>query len=462
MAEIGIIGLATMGANLSRNIASKGFKISVFNRTLERTDKFIAEFGGQNLIGTKSLEEFVAGLEKPRKIILMVQAGAPVDEVIAHLKPLLEKGDLIVDGGNSYYEDTERRMEKLAGDGIMFLGMGISGGEEGALHGPSLMPGGDVKAYENLKSILEKIGARDFDDRACVTYVGAGSAGHYVKMVHNGIEYAIMQLLAETYDILRKANALENAEMADLFRNWDKSELNSYLMEIVAKVVEKNDEMGDGYLVEKIKDQAGQKGTGGWTAIEGLKRGVALPQITAAVQARITSSQKKARVNLAKIYSDVSVKQKKIPVGALKASLFLAIILAYAEGFSLISSANAENNWGVKMSEICRIWEGGCIIRSKLLSQLRIVFDENQGLENILGAGEIKSKVLENLESLIAVNQIAIGNGIAVPCFSAALNYLQSMTNEKSPANLIQGLRDFFGAHTYERHDLSGIFHTNW
>jgi len=463
-AEIGVIGLGTMGANLARNILSKGFKTAVFNRTYLKTEEFLKNYGNKNLIGSETLEDFINNLEKPRKMILLIPAGSPVDEMVTHLKTLLDRGDLIIDGGNSFFEDTDRRQKDLEEDGINYLGMGISGGEEGALHGPSLMPGGNLESYQSVKEILQAIAAKDFNGEPCVTYVGKGAAGHFVKMVHNGIEYAIMQLLAESYDLMRKINQIGNNEMAEIFKKWNEGVLNSYLLEISSRVLKEKDNQGEGFLLDKIKDQAGQKGTGNWTAIEGFKKGVALPQISSAVQARVISSQKKLRILLSQNYNLKSSSQlgELVELESLEQALYATIVLAYLEGFALIKTANEENDWKIRTGEICRIWEGGCIIRSTLLAELKQIFKTNPELDDLLQSKEINEILVPKIDQLKIIIRVGIKFGIAVPCFSSGFNFLAGITDESTPANLIQGLRDLFGAHTYERLDKDGIFHTNW
>lgn len=463
--EIGLIGLAVMGQNLARNFASRNIKTVVFNRTTKTMEDFISAHGNAFLVGKKSLEDFIASLALPRKIFLMVKAGGAVDAVISQLVPLLDEGDIIIDGGNTYFLDTIRREKELAEKNIHFIGCGVSGGEEGALKGPSLMPGGEKRAVENLLPLLQKIAAKDFSGNACVTNVGTNGAGHYVKMVHNGIEYAVMQFLAETYDIF-KASALKNNEISAIFEKWNTGVLSSFLVGLSAVVTKKQEKNGD-FLIDNILDSAGQKGTGRWTAIDATSRAVAVPTISAAVDVRIFSSQKKLRIQLA---SQLQSKKKEIKnremqsvaSEILELALELAMITAYSEGFWLISVAAKEQHWDIDFAELSRIWQGGCIIRAELLRFLEKNFREHSSHAPLFSLPEISQKVSHNMPHLSTVVQNALENGVAVPAFSAALHHLLQMYRERGSANFIQALRDAFGAHTFLRTDKEGVFHAEW
>lgn len=458
LSDIGLIGLATMGQNLARNIADKGFQISVFNRTTEKTQEFIKEHPHKNLHSTETLKEFCNSLKTPRKIILLVKAGEPVDQMIEQLKPHLDPKDILIDLGNSNYKDTIRRNKQFQN----FIGAGVSGGEEGALHGPSLMPGGSTKAYKQIEKIFQKIAAKDFQGQPCVTHLGEGGAGHFVKTIHNGIEYAVMQLIAETYDIYRKIYKLPAPEIAKIFQNYNRGKLKSYLIEITAKVLAKKDDLTSDHLINKILDKAGQKGTGTWTAIESLERAVALDSITSAVLARVTSGEKALRTSLQKLYKK-SEPKPIIPLNPAKKiiadALYSAILISYAQGFELIKKAASEENWQINFSEIARIWQGGCIIRADILKILHQAYKKSsKNLPHLFAIKSLKTNPT-SLQKLLAQTSLST---VSTPAYSASLNYFKAITSENSPANLIQGLRDFFGAHTYERTDKKGSFHTNW
>lgn len=465
--RIGLIGLAVMGQNLARNIANHGFKISVYNRTTSTMEDFIAEHGSDTLVGQSELKDFVASLEKPRKILLMVKAGRAVDAVIDSLLPLLDKGDTIIDCGNSHFPDTIGREQELAGKGFHFFGCGVSGGEEGALNGPSLMPGGDPKVWKNLEPIFTAIAAKDFSGGPCVTYLGTDGAGHYTKMVHNGIEYAVMQMMAEAYDLLSKNFGLTAPEIADIFEPYNEGKLQSFLFEIAVPILRQKDDLADGYLIDKILDKAGQKGTGRWTAVEGLERGVDISTITQAVNARIVSSRKDFRVQLAQNYTNPSMSQTlpaeslKDIVPELEAALYAGMLVAYAQGFDLLRAAAEEMNWDLNYAEISRIWEGGCIIRAGILNTLHEAFlkANNAPLWEI---ESIQTDLQQAWVSLRTVNTLGIQSGTPMFCLGAALVSFEAMTSERTSANFIQGLRDNFGAHTYQRIDRAGTFHTNW
>lgn len=463
-ANIGLIGLAVMGANLARNIANKGYKVEVYNRTYEKTTEFLDNYGSENLAGSRHLKEFVEKLEKPRRIIIMVKAGQAVDAVIDELVPLLEKDDTIIDCGNSFYKDSKRRKIKLNELGLNFVDCGVSGGEEGALNGPSLMPGGDEYSWVMSKDIWQAIAAKDFEFGPCVTHLKGEGAGHYVKMVHNGIEYGVMQIMAEAYDILRKQYGVPAGEIAEIFAKFNEGKLNSYLFEIAGKVLRKKDEFNkEVFLIDKILDVAAQKGTGMWTAVESLERAVATPTITTAVYARVSSGEKKQRKLLAERY-ELKTKNNEILdndfLKLMEDGLYLAMISVYAQGLALIKKAAQEENWELNMAEISRIWQGGCIIRAKILIEIGKAFDKK--IDNLLESGMAIAAFKENSEALRKIVISGIKSGTPVGALNSALQYLDAMLEENCSANFIQGLRDYFGAHTYMRNDRDGIFHTEF
>lgn len=455
-----------MGENLALNVERNGFPISVYNRTPERTETFMATRAkGKNVLATYSLEEFVKSLERPRKILIMVKAGAAVDAVIDQLKPLLEPGDIIIDGGNSLYEDTERRTRDLEAAGLRFIGMGVSGGEEGALNGPSLMPGGTKDSYEYLQPILSKIAAQ-VDDGPCVTYIGPGGSGHYVKMVHNGIEYGDMELIAEAYDLLKNTLGLDHNQLHEVFSEWNTTEeLNSYLIEITADIFKHIDPETNQPIVELILDAAGQKGTGRWTVQSALELGVPIPTIIAAVNSRIMSSYKQERVAASKILTGPNVNyegDRKVFINKIRDALYCSKICSYAQGMALLNTASKTFGYNLNLSEIARIWKGGCIIRAGFLNKIKQAFNENPNLSNLLLAPEFKQTILERQEAWREVVAVSAKLGIPVPAFSASLDYFDSYRRERLPQNLTQAQRDYFGAHTYERIDKPGVFHTEW
>jgi 6-phosphogluconate dehydrogenase len=465
-ANIALIGLGTMGQSLARNIAGKGFKIAVYNRTAQTALDFNTAYGNENISHQPSLEDLVNSLEIPRKIILMVKAGNPVDAVISQLIPLLQRGDIIIDAGNSNYLDSVRRSKELDEIGLHFMGMGVSGGEEGALRGPSIMPGGKKEDYEALKPILEAIAARDFDGGPCVTHIGTDGAGHYVKMVHNGIEYGVMQLMAEAYQLLREAYELSPTEIADIFGKFNEGKLKSYLFDISVPILERKDEFNDGYLIDYILDKAGQKGTGRWTVIDALERGVSLPTISMAVFARNISARKDLRREFSQSYSKPKVSPEtdlKTITPRLENALYAGMISTYAQGFQLINKAAEEQNWMIDLAEVARIWEGGCIIRAGLLKFLHEAFSQSDfKAVHLFTIEKVKTALKEHLESWRAVAAQSAELGIPMPAMTSSLTYFEEMTSEKTSANFIQGLRDYFGAHTYERTDREGVFHTPW
>ena len=464
--SFGVIGLAVMGENIALNVERNGFPIAVYNRSREKTDAFMAQrAGGRNVVAAFSLEEFVAALERPRKILVMVQAGKPVDAVIQQLKPLLQEGDIIIDGGNSWFEDTERRTQELEPTGLRYIGMGVSGGEEGALNGPSLMPGGTKSSYEYLSPIFNKIAAQ-VDDGPCVTYIGPGGSGHYVKMVHNGIEYGDMQLIAEAYDLLKNVAGLSAAQLHEVFTEWNETdELNSFLIEITANIFPYVDPETKKPLVDLIVDAAGQKGTGRWTVQTALELGVAIPTITAAVNSRILSSIRDERIAASKQITGPSGKytgEIKSFVNMVRDALYCSKICSYAQGMALLSTASKTYNWDLNLGEMARIWKGGCIIRAGFLNKIKKAFDQNPALPNLLLAPEFKQTILDRQAAWREVIITAAKLGIPVPAFSASVDYFDSYRRDRLPQNLTQAQRDYFGAHTYKRTDKEGTFHTEW
>jgi len=464
----GVIGLAVMGENLALNVESRGFPIAVFNRTATKTEKFMAERAkDKDVKAAYSLEEFVKVLERPRNILVMVKAGKPVDAVIDQLKPLLDQGDTIIDGGNSLYDDTERRTRDLESTGLGFVGMGVSGGEEGALNGPSLMPGGTEAGYKDLEPILVKIAAQ-VDDGPCVTYIGPGGAGHYVKMVHNGIEYGDMQLIAEAYDILKNGLGLNGQELHQVFSEWNQTEeLNSFLIEITADIFTRIDPTTDLPLVESILDAAGQKGTGRWTVVSSLELGVPIPTMYAAVNARVMSAYKDERLAASKLLTGPTAKyegDKQEFINKIKDALYCSKMCSYAQGMALLSKASSQFNYNINLAETARIWKGGCIIRAGFLDKIKAAFNENPLLPNLLLAPEFKQSILDRSSAWRDVLVVANTLGIAVPAFSASLDYFDSYRRAVLPQNLTQAQRDYFGAHTYERVDKpkGEFYHTEW
>jgi 6-phosphogluconate dehydrogenase len=466
----GLIGLAVMGANLTLNIADHGFPIAAYNRTHKVTEEFLAgEAKGKPITGAATMKEFIASIERPRRIIILVKAGGAVDAVIAEVKPLLAEGDVLIDGGNSFFEDTIRRSMEFEGSGLHFMGMGVSGGEEGARYGPSLMPGGPREAYDLIAPALQKIAAQ-VKDGPCVTYIGPGGAGHYVKMVHNGIEYGDMQLIAETYNIMRQALGLTAPEMADIFERWNGGRLNSYLIEITAKVLAFQDIDTGEALVDLILDEAAQKGTGRWTSSNAIELGIPIPTIDAAVWSRGISSMKGARVAASKILrgpggkslEDASTGPKARLLDALEAALYCSKISSYAQGMALLRAASDTYGFELTLSEMARIWKGGCIIRAELLDTIQGAFERDPQLDNLLLDPGFAATLNGSNEQWRYAAQVARDLGVPIPAMSASIDYFDSYRSEELPANLIQGLRDFFGAHTYHRTDKEGTFHTIW
>jgi 6-phosphogluconate dehydrogenase len=463
--QIGVIGLAVMGKNLAFNIESRGYTVSVFNRSREKTDALMKEADGRNIVPTYSVEEFVNSLEKPRKILIMVKAGAATDATIEQLIPYLDKGDILIDGGNAYFEDTIRRNKNLSELGFNFVGMGVSGGEEGALNGPSLMPGGQKEAYDLVEPIIKAISAK-VDNEPCATYIGPDGAGHYVKMVHNGIEYGDMQLIGESYFILKHYLGLSNEELHEVFSEWNKGELDSYLIEITADIFSQKDPETGKHMVDVILDKAGQKGTGKWTSQSALDLGINLSLITESVFARNISAIKEERVKASKVLNGPAKSEfagdKQQFIEQVRQALYLSKICSYAQGFAQLRAASNEYNWDLNYGEIAMIWRGGCIIRAQFLQKIKEAYDRNPELNNLLLDEYFKGIAERYQESLRKVVATAALNGIPAPCFSSALAYFDSYRTETLPANLLQAQRDYFGAHTFERVDKEGVFHHNW
>ncbi len=463
---IGVVGMAVMGRNLALNIESRGHAVSIYNRSREKTDEVIAEHGDKRLVPTYTLQEFVDSLEKPRRILLMVKAGEPTDDTIAQLKPLLDKGDILIDGGNTFFQDTIRRNQELAKAGLHFIGTGVSGGEEGALHGPSIMPGGPRDAYDLVAPILTEIAARAKDGKPCVTYIGPDGAGHYVKMVHNGIEYGDMQLIAESYAVLKQVLGLSNAELAKVYTDWNQGELDSYLIEITAKIFGKKDDESGQALVDVILDRAAQKGTGKWTSQSALDLGVPLPLITESVFARVLSSLKEQRVAASKQLPGPAAKpfagDRKAFVDAVSKALYLSKIVSYAQGFAQLRAASDEYGWDLDYGAIAQIWRGGCIIRARFLQAITDAYAQDGKLANLLLAPYFREIAERYQSALREVVSTAVQAGVPVPCFASAIAYYDGYRSERLPANLIQAQRDFFGAHTFERIDRPGSFHAQW
>jgi 6-phosphogluconate dehydrogenase len=463
--QIGLIGLAVMGQNLVLNIESRGFSVAVFNRTGERTREFVeGKAAGKNIKGCYSMEEFVGSLERPRKIMVMVKAGKAVDDMLEQVVPHLERGDIVIDGGNSYFADTVRRGDALAEKGIRYIGTGVSGGEEGALHGPSIMPGGPREAYDQVAPVFQAIAAKT-DDGPCVTYIGPGAAGHFVKMVHNGIEYGDMQLIAEAYDMLRSAIKIDAVELGDIFGRWNRGVLSSFLIEITARIFAKVDPETNKPLVELILDKAGQKGTGKWTSQVALDLGVPTPTLNTAVESRILSGYKDERVKASKVLKGPRLRYRggrQELIDGVHDGLYASKICSYAQGMAMLRAASQEYNWNLNLGEISRIWKGGCIIRAAFLDKIKQAYQRDANLPNLLLDREFAEAIMSRQSRWRMVVQTAARMGVAVPAFAASLGYFDSYRRDRLPANLIQAQRDLFGAHTYERVDKPGVFHTEW
>ncbi|AKZ65940.1 NADP-dependent phosphogluconate dehydrogenase [Candidatus Palibaumannia cicadellinicola] len=464
--QIGVVGMAVMGRNIALNMVKHGYRVSIFNRSQEKTNQVIAENPGIiTLVPYFSVKEFVNSLEKPRRILLMIKAGEAIDETINSLIPFLDIKDIIIDGGNTFYQDTIRRNKELSKYGVYFIGMGISGGEEGALKGPSIMPGGNKQAYDIISPMLDKIAARA-NCQACVTYIGPDGAGHYVKMVHNGIEYGDMQLIAETYSLLKEVLHLNNNELANVFTEWNKGELNSYLIDITSHILTKKDIQGK-YIIDVICDEAANKGTGKWTSQSAIELGEPLNLITAAVFARYLSSLKKQRVIANKVLIGPKIPKfsnnEKINfIEKVRRALYLGKIISYAQGFSQLKAASEKYNWHLNYGDIAKIFRAGCIIRAQLLQHITDAYAKDALLTNLLLSPYLQAIANDYQQALRKVVAIAINYGIPVPTLSAAITYYDSYRSLILPANLIQAQRDYFGAHTYKRIDKDGVFHTNW
>jgi 6-phosphogluconate dehydrogenase len=465
-AKLCVVGLGVMGQNLALNIANHGYPVAVYNRTEKTTRDFVVgPAKGKNIIGTYSFIEMAEVLEKPRRILLMVKAGAVVDAVIEQIIPHLEPGDILIDGGNSFFLDTERRLKSLKAEGIHFLGAGVSGGEEGALNGPSIMPGGSFKAWEAVKPMLTAASAKAKDGEPCVDYIGRGGAGHYVKMVHNGIEYGIMQLIGEAYDLLHRGLGLEAEELGQLFSEWNEGALASYLIEITADIFKKMDDQTSKPLVELILDEAKQKGTGKWTSQNAMDLGAPVHTINAAVSSRIISGMKNQRVAASKVIMGPETKlsvDKTQMINAVREALYAGVVIAYSQGFGLMTLASEEYDYDLDMKNIAKIWRAGCIIRAKLLDDIMRAFNRDKALENLLMDPFFKGEVVPRQGAMRYVIKHAVEAGIPVYAFYASLAYFDAFRSERLPANLTQAQRDYFGAHTYRRIDQEGTFHTEW
>ncbi|CEG37712.1 6-phosphogluconate dehydrogenase [Plasmopara halstedii] len=468
LSDIGLYGLAVMGQNFALNMASHGFKVSVCNRSPDKVDATVQrakDEGNLPLVGYKDLKEFVDSLARPRKIIILVVAGKPVDLTIASLAEFMEPGDIIVDGGNEWFPNSVRRASELEPKGIHFVGMGVSGGEEGARNGPSLMPGGPKEAFDALEPIITKCAAQ-VDDGACTTYLGPIGSGNYVKMVHNGIEYGDMQLIAEAYDILKIAGGLTNEELANVFDEWNKSELESFLIEITAQIFAKKDDLtDDGYVLDKILDKTGMKGTGRWTVQEAAERSIAAPTITASLDARYLSARKDERVFASKILSgpsEIPAVDKQQLIDDVRQALYASKICSYAQGLNLIREAGSQLGWNVDLGECARIWKGGCIIRAKFLDRIKAAYTKDASLISLLVDPDFAAELQARQYSWRRVVSLAVASGIPTPSFAGSLSYYDTFRRERLPANLTQAQRDYFGGHTYERTDREGLFHCAW
>ena len=467
-AHFGLVGLGVMGENLILNAERNGFSSVVYNRTREKTDAFMAGRGsGKAIQAAYTLPEFVQQLERPRRILMMIKAGAPIDATIDTLAPLLEEGDLLIDGGNSLYMDTEQRVQNLESRSFGYIGMGISGGAKGALEGPSMMPGGTREAYQAIASLVETMAAQ-VEDGPCVAYMGPGGAGHFVKTVHNGIEYGVEQILAEAYDLMKRGAGLNGQAMADVVGAWNQmEELSSYLVEITEVCLRTKDPESGAHLVEKILDVAGQKGTGVWTVISALEMGVAVPTIYESVNARVLSSLKAERVKAGTVLAGppatpVELGSVEDGMAPLRDAVILSIITSYAQGLALLRRGSERHNYGLNLTNIARIWKGGCIIRAKLLSRIQDAFRETPQLPNLMVDPWFAQQINARLDNLRTVVQAGARTGIPLPCLSAALHYIDSYRSPRLPQNAVQAMRDCFGSHTYERVDREGSFHTEW
>lgn len=465
--QIGVVGMAVMGKNLALNIESRGYSVAIYNRTGSKTEKVVADHPDKNLVPSYTIEDFVNSLETPRRIILMVKAGAPTDATIKSLLPHLDKGDVLIDGGNTFFQETMRRNEELDNSGINFIGMGVSGGEKGALEGPSLMPGGQKEAYDLVEPILKKIAAKAEDGEACVTYVGPNGAGHYVKMVHNGIEYGDMELIAESYNLMRNLLGLSNDEISDVFNEWKDGELKSYLIDITADILTRKDDLGTGKpIVDVILDRAGNKGTGKWSSQSALELGVPQSLITESVYARYISAMKDERVAASQVLPnpefDLGDVDKKELVEKIRRALYFSKIMSYAQGFEQLRVASENYNWNLNYGDMAKIWREGCIIRAQFLQKITDAYEKNPELKNLMLDDYFKKIVEEYQNDVRDIAALAIKAGVACPGFSSAITYYDQYRSAHLPANIIQAQRDYFGAHTYERTDREGIYHYEW
>lgn len=465
--QIGVVGMAVMGKNLALNIESRGYSVAIYNRTGSKTEKVVADHPDKNLVPSYTIEDFVNSLETPRRIILMVKAGAPTDATIKSLLPHLDKGDVLIDGGNTFFQETMRRNEELDNSGINFIGMGVSGGEKGALEGPSLMPGGQKEAYDLVEPILKKIAAKAEDGEACVTYVGPNGAGHYVKMVHNGIEYGDMELIAESYNLMRNLLGLSNDEISDVFNEWKDGELKSYLIDITADILTRKDDLGTGKpIVDVILDRAGNKGTGKWSSQSALELGVPQSLITESVYARYISAMKDERVAASQVLPnpefDLGDVDKKELVEKIRRALYFSKIMSYAQGFEQLRVASENYNWNLNYGDMAKIWREGCIIRAQFLQKITDAYEKNPELKNLMLDDYFKKIVEEYQNDVRDIAALAIKVGVACPGFSSAITYYDQYRSAHLPANIIQAQRDYFGAHTYERTDREGVYHYEW
>ncbi|QZN92902.1 NADP-dependent phosphogluconate dehydrogenase [Limosilactobacillus panis] len=468
-AQIGVVGLAVMGKNLALNIESRGFTVGVYNRHRNRTDEMMKDHSDKKLVPSYTIKDFVDSLEKPRRILLMVKAGKPTDAVIDELLPLLDKGDVLIDGGNTNFHDTMARNAKLDKSGINFIGMGVSGGELGALHGPALMPGGQKEAYDLVAPILTQIAAKAEDGKPCVTYVGPNGAGHYVKMVHNGIEYGDEELIDESYNIMRNVLKMPVDDIAKTFAEWNKGELSSYLVDITADILTRKDDLGDDKskpIVDMILDRGANKGTGKWSSETALESGAPQSVITEAVYARYISMMKDERVAASKVLPEeteaISIDDKKELIEKVREALYFGKVMSYAQGFEQMRIDSERYNWNLKMGELAQIWRAGCIIRAQFLQNITDAFDKNPDLKNLLLDDYFKDIAKKYQKAIRDIVALAVKAGIPVPALSAAISYYDSYRAEVVPANLLQAQRDYFGAHTYERVDRPGNYHYTW
>ncbi|TYH40855.1 hypothetical protein ES332_D12G276000v1 [Gossypium tomentosum] len=474
LSRIGLAGLAVMGQNLALNVAEKGFPISVYNRTTSKVDETVqrAQDEGQlPLFGHYTPREFVLSIKRPRSVVILVKAGSPVDQTIAALSDHMEPGDCIIDGGNEWYENTERRIQEVSNKGLLYLGMGVSGGEEGARNGPSLMPGGSHQAYSNIQDILEKVAAQ-VEDGPCVTYIGEGGSGNFVKMVHNGIEYGDMQLISEAYDVLKHVGGLSNDELAEIFAEWNRGELESFLIEITSDIFRVKDDLSDGFLVDKILDKTGMKGTGKWTVQQAAELSVAAPTIAASLDCRYLSGLKEERENAAEVLKEAGLKEevgslangidKKRLIDDVRQALYASKICSYAQGMNLLRAKSVEKGWNLNFGELARIWKGGCIIRAVFLDRIKKAYQRNPNLASLVVDPEFAREMVQRQAAWRRVVGLAISAGISTPGMCASLAYFDTYRRARLPANLVQAQRDLFGAHTYERIDRPGSFHTEW